>query len=209
MSEMHPPRGAQMILESLGASPEFRDPIIGDMAQEYADRIGRVGEKAARLWYYKEVFRSAPHFVRNWSASVKGPELRQLIAVLGYAYILTLLAEFLLVMIVGLPLAATGMSNEPVVGAIMLSTLAVVSPIFAGFAAASLYGKAPIIAAAAFGLVIMTVTLASIAATSFMRQGPVPESFRLAVAVTASFGAVYGGTIRVRVGDRFARWIVA
>jgi hypothetical protein len=209
MTEVHPPRAAQAILESLGATPEFRDPIIGDMAQEFADRTGRFGEQAARLWYYREVFRTAPYFVRNWWALVSGTELRQLLNVVGYAYILTVLAEFVVAMVIWFPMAAAGMHKDPIAGAITLSVLAVISPIFAGFAAASLHRKAPIIASAAFGLAILTVALGVIAMKSFLPQGPVPEWFRLAAATTGSLGAVYGGMIRVRVGDGFARWITA
>jgi hypothetical protein len=119
------------------------------------------------------------------------------------------LAEIVVGMVIGLSLTAAGMTDEPVIGAILLSTAVVISPIFAGFAAASLHRRAPIIASAAFGLAIVTVALSVIVMKSFLPQGPVPEWFRLIAATTGSLGAVYGGTIRVRGGDRFARWIVA
>jgi|SRR5688500_1987509 len=46
-----PPRLAEAILESLGAQPEFRDDVLGDLAEELAIRSAWDGEREARRWY--------------------------------------------------------------------------------------------------------------------------------------------------------------
>ena len=44
---IRPPRVAEAVLESLGAQPEFRDDVLGDLAEELAIRAGWDGERAA------------------------------------------------------------------------------------------------------------------------------------------------------------------
>jgi hypothetical protein len=209
MSSVEPPRLGQVVLQSLGATSEFRDPIIGDLAQEFASRHDRFGSRAARVWYYAELVRTAPHLVRNWWTVAKGAELRHLLAVIGYSYVLTLLAEFIALAVVFLVGTALGFEDAPL-GIILVPVLVVLAPVFAGFTAASLYRKAPLIAATAFGFAISTMVLAFIVLQSTSDlPNPGIGAFRVTAGMLAPFASLYGGVIRLRAGDRFARWLVA
>ena len=43
-----PPKTAEPLLEALGAEPEFRDALLGDLTEELAIRAAYDGERAAR-----------------------------------------------------------------------------------------------------------------------------------------------------------------
>ena len=204
MSQVTPPRLGHIILESLGASKEFRDPIIGDLAQEYAGRVEESGFAVARLWYYREMLRTAPHMARNWWSTVNGAEIRQVLAVIAYTYVLMLLAEFLVLMLAFFAVSLLGLDDSTAGPGLLHPILVVLSTIFAGFTAASLYRKAPLIAAAAFGLTVSTLvfSLVYISPDGF-------TSMLLASALLAPLGALYGGLIRERSGNKFARWVTA
>jgi hypothetical protein len=54
----------ERFLEALGAEPEFRDALVGDLCEERALRVAWDGERAARRWYRREALRVAPHLLR-------------------------------------------------------------------------------------------------------------------------------------------------
>jgi hypothetical protein len=62
-----PPKTAERLLEALGAEPEFREALLGDLAEELAIRAAYEGERAARRWYWGAALRVAPHLLRNWA----------------------------------------------------------------------------------------------------------------------------------------------
>jgi hypothetical protein len=53
------------VLHGLGAHPAFADAVLGDLAEERASREAEGGTVAARWWYAREAFRSAPHLLWN------------------------------------------------------------------------------------------------------------------------------------------------
>jgi hypothetical protein len=56
----------ERVLHGLGAHPAFADAVLGDLTEERAGREAERGTVAARWWYVREAFRSAPHLL--WSA---------------------------------------------------------------------------------------------------------------------------------------------
>jgi hypothetical protein len=66
MSHTTVPRRVERILASLGASPELRQDVLGDLHEELAIRTAVDGPGAARRWYYRESLRVAPHLLRDW-----------------------------------------------------------------------------------------------------------------------------------------------
>jgi hypothetical protein len=78
---IRPPRVAEAVLESLGAQPEFRDDVLGDLAEELAIRAGWDGERAARRWYYREAIRVAPALLRNWAGTLRVRDVARLLGV--------------------------------------------------------------------------------------------------------------------------------
>lgn len=60
-----PPASLQRILYRL--SPKNRrDDIIGDLAEEYQERLELTGKKTADRWYYEQVTDSAKEFAWRW-----------------------------------------------------------------------------------------------------------------------------------------------
>jgi hypothetical protein len=56
---------SERLLSGLGADPEFIEAVLGDLAEEYAERRERDGVGVARAWYAREWLRTAPHIVRS------------------------------------------------------------------------------------------------------------------------------------------------
>ncbi|MGZ3373770.1 MAG: hypothetical protein ACXU9Z_10840 [Gemmatimonadaceae bacterium] len=52
-------------LVALGGDPAFIADLLGDLSEEYKYRAAHDGVCAARLWYARELVRSAPHLVWN------------------------------------------------------------------------------------------------------------------------------------------------
>lgn len=56
---------SERILLAFGADPRYLESVLGDLAEEYAERCAHHGPRAAQLWYAREVLRSAPYVVRS------------------------------------------------------------------------------------------------------------------------------------------------
>jgi hypothetical protein len=72
------PRKAELLLEALGARSDFRDALLGDLAEEHAVRAERDGAAAARRWYYREAIRAAPYLLRDWSRHLRARDVAHL-----------------------------------------------------------------------------------------------------------------------------------
>jgi hypothetical protein len=76
-------------LLALGGDPAFIADLLGDLSEEYTYRSAHDGVYAARLWYARELARSAPHLV--WNAIRHGtPAARARLAASILAVVLTL-----------------------------------------------------------------------------------------------------------------------
>lgn len=64
MSAGRPPRLAERLLTALLRSPD-REHILGDLAEEHADRNEGSGRAGADLWYWGQVLRSVPPMIRR------------------------------------------------------------------------------------------------------------------------------------------------
>jgi len=219
MTEIHPPRLAEAILESLGATPEFRDAIIGDLAQEHAQRAERFGNRAARLWYYRQAFAATPALLRNWISGAKFADARRLLNVIGLAYVMTMMVETLVFF--GLGAVANALrewSGASLPGSLSWLTpdrfpgvtpggwmsaiaLGLFAPLCAGYFAATFEESKPMVAsivlafawAGMVSLGMMTFALTrpnvTLAVPMWVRVAPIP--FIMAA-------CVFGGVLRVR-----------
>jgi len=100
-----PPRFLEQLLASLGATPAFREPLLGDLAEEFALRAARDGTQAARGWYRREALRSAPHLLHDGVRHLRARDLVHLAGVVLSAWVL--LAT--VVLLVALPLASAAL----------------------------------------------------------------------------------------------------
>lgn len=79
---------ADRVLLALGGDPAFIADLLGDLSEEYAERMATDGIWVARLWYVRELRRSIPHLV--WNAIRHGsPAARARLA----AYILAVIVS--------------------------------------------------------------------------------------------------------------------
>lgn len=60
-----PDRDLDRALLALGADPTFVEALLGDLAEERAQRAARDGAAAARRWYVREALHSTPYLLRH------------------------------------------------------------------------------------------------------------------------------------------------
>lgn len=75
MSDSCAPRKAERLLEALGADTDFRDSVVGDLAEEFGIRLQSDGPGAARRWYYRESLRVAPYLLHDWCRHLRWSHL--------------------------------------------------------------------------------------------------------------------------------------
>lgn len=202
MTEMHPPAVAEAILESFGADPDFRDAVLGDLAQEYSLRVERVGATAAWLWYYREAALVAPALLRNWFAGARWSDARRLLNVAALAYVTTMLigmCVFFSVAVIAdrfLPGGVRGASRW-INGLALIS--AVASPMIGGYLAATFEEAKPMIGALSLAVLwSILMVLASLWA-SRGAEGPIHLAtwVRVATAPLILAACALGGALRV------------
>jgi hypothetical protein len=167
-SPITPPRAAERLLEALGAEAEFRDALLGDLAEEHAIRAAYDGERAAGRWYRREALRVAPHLVRDGARRLGWRGVRRLAGVVLTAYTAAHFVHIALsgTMMQGVVLLAGNPHTpryygslqlswaHPIRGALalaMLLTFTALAPVVSGFVAASTEDEAPLFPALALG----------------------------------------------------------
>jgi len=208
-----PPRTTERLLAGLGAKPEFRDALLGDLAEEFASRVESDGIVSATRWYHREALRAVPHLLRSWLRSARVGDLGHLLGVIAAAYT-GMLVTVMIVAAVGLSvLRAMGYDGRLLAPSIVASSailsgvllLGGVLCVVGGYLAAWLDSRAPLVTAAAFGMLLLLVALA----VPHLVVGPVPSSFPqwylMAVPVVELVGTIAGGVLRVRASVPTAR----
>jgi hypothetical protein len=126
MNVFFPPRRTERILEALGAHPDFRDAVLGDLAEEFELRARWDGPAIARRWYFRESLRVAPYFLRNWWRGLKGRDIAELVGVMVGSSIFVVAFESLLGFIVNTMdpvwqlFSLSGIARSIVIPALML-----------------------------------------------------------------------------------------
>lgn len=68
-----------------GADPALVDAILGDLAEEFAERMARDGVARARWWYASEAMRSAPHLVGRARLAIMLTAVASCVAIVAIA----------------------------------------------------------------------------------------------------------------------------
>jgi hypothetical protein len=173
MTEIRPPRVAEAILESFGANPEFRDAIIGDLAQEHAQRVERHGARAARFWYHRQALLATPALLRNWLSGAGWADARRLLHVVGLAYVMTLMIEVGIVLVGVAIVEPFGLLKQldsaPLARWVLGIAVGTFGPTCAGYLAAGLEARRPMVASFALGAVWTGfLVMGAIVSTLFM-----------------------------------------
>lgn len=209
-----PPHTIELLLASLGADADLRDAVIGDLAEDFADRVKRDGVGAARRWYYREAMRATPHLAYNsvCRLSVKG--LWHRLGIAATAYTIMLITSLVPLAILNSVAAAMGTriawNHIPESTSMIIALLAadVAMALFGGYVAAYLDGDTPLVGAGMLGLVwIIAVFAAGSAIRTFSHLTPpasvLPFWYRSIATALIPIGTVAGGALRV--GTRGAR----
>jgi hypothetical protein len=201
MNETHPPRFAEALLESFGADQEFLDAILGDLAQEHAHRVERFGDRAARMWYYRQAAVTAPHLLRNWLAGAKLADARRLLNVVGLAYVMTTLiavGAFFATLSIGSVIP--GVTTDGLLSTFVVVGLTLGAPILGGFLAATFEESRPMTAALALAFAWGAFQLVAAIWLYVSRDFSLdmPAWMRLAVVPFLMGLVMVGGAIRVK-----------
>jgi hypothetical protein len=201
---IEPPRTTESLLEALGADADFREAVLGDLAEEFSERVDRDGVFAARHWYHGQAMRAAPHFLRNWARGVQLRDLTHLLGIVMASWVTTMMLAGLLNAIVWTVLWASGGSwsvhpsrRDPVFYTIALALALRVGTV-GGYVAAWFHRKAPLIGALAVGVVWSCVNVAAgLIAIELIAMDTVPLWYRLAAPLLLIISTITGGVLRV------------
>lgn len=194
-----PPRTAELLLQSLGASTRFREPLLGDLAEGFVIRAEREGVRRARRWYYREVVRAAPHVLRDGVGCLDMRDVKHIASVVFAAYCLVMMLALLASMMAGAVMSTWQIvpgrfarHDDPLfyVG----YALGFACTVMGGAIAAWLDRRTPLLSALTLG---MTWAGLGIASTAFVHVGDAGW-FRVLTPLTTVMGAAIGGVVRIR-----------
>ena len=193
-----PPRFAERILGSLGAHTEFRDAVLGDLAEELALRAEWDGVRAARRWYYHEAVRTAPYLLRNWAHGLRLRDVTRLAGVVLTSYVFMLMMALGVLAVARSVIGAAGVSSllqwlaqrEGIPLAVNFA-IGSSAAIGAGYIAGWLHARAPVAAALALGVVWSLVGVAVI-----VTVGTTPWWYPLILPVVLIVATMTGGALR-------------
>lgn len=209
MSDSSTPRKGELFLEALGAGTEFRDEVIGDLAEEFALRVTWDGPVVARRWYYRECTRVAPYLIRDWWRNVRRGDVSHIANVVGLSSVCMLTMTWFLLLtvvsvvwVVGGPPALRSLVRSPPMIGIVSVTLVwnFVIGIFGGVIAAWASRRTPIASTVALALAWTLPTV-----VSHLLRGPPTTPVALAVHIASVTllvaGTLLGGLLRTCNSD--------
>ena len=195
-----PPRALESLLKSLGADPYLSEVVLGDLAEEFDQRVAFDGEIDARRWYAKEAFRAVPHLLRNALKQFRVGEVPRLIGIALFSWLALLPISLSLWVVLALLVRLTGVELPALrpmpISPAFLWFVMLAMPLAGttgGYIAAWRNARAPLIGAAAFGVVLTSIHL--IAGLFF--PSPLSPAYRIAALAMFNVAALVGGVLRV------------
>lgn len=194
-----PPRAVESILKSLGADPYLSDVVLGDLAEEFDQRATFDGEADARRWYTREAMRAVPHLLRNALRQLRLGDVPRLIGVALFSWLALVpisLTVWVLLALVARAVGADWPTLQPVPGnPVFLAFVMVAMPlagISGGYIAAWRNARAPLIGAAAFGVVLTSINLIA----GVFAPSPLSVTYRITALALFNAAALVGGATR-------------
>ncbi|MGH7552060.1 MAG: hypothetical protein ACREMQ_03430 [Longimicrobiales bacterium] len=193
MSDSLAPRRAERLLQALGADTDFRDSVLGDLAEEFGIRLEFDGPKAARRWYYGECLRVAPYLLRDWCRNLRWKHVGYFANVVFCSSLCVMVLEWLLKRgVIGMLFiqgnAMHGFPPSAGFAALMLLWTSI-DGVFAGYVAARIGRRAPLQSALLVALTWIAVMIGS-------GWQSVPPWFLAANVTTMLAAATAGGALR-------------
>ena len=205
-----PPRTIERLLAGLGAKPDFRNAVLGDLAEEFTSRVETDGVEAATRWYRREAVRAVPHLLLSWVRGARRDDITHLAGVIATAYtgmlILGLVAGGVLVGIVRAMGYAGPLFQLSIAGSTaILSGMMVFALVVgggAGFLAAWLDSRAPLVTSATFGTLMLVVAFTAQHAFGGAASRQFPTWYLAGSPILEFIGAIAGGVWCVRASRR-------
>ena len=207
-----PPHFAEAVLQSLGAQAEFRDDVLGDLAEEHAIRAEWDGERVARRWYYREAMRVAPHLLRS---CVRTLRLRGITRLLGVALTSHVFVAMIVVTLLTVARSIGGPSSVdsalrwltqreglPLALNLALGSLASIG---AGYIAGWLHRPAPVVAGLTLGAAWSVLGLIVFGLLTNEPAWYVFTMPLMTIAATTTGGALRASVAEREDGHRYAR----
>ena len=195
-----PPRAFESILKNLGADPYLIDVILGDLAEEFSQRVAFDGEKHARRWYRREAMRAVPHLLRSAGRQLRVGDIPRLVGVALFSWVALMPASIIAYVVVVAVTQAMGVHSlapwlspkGPGFATFVMLAMPLIGAA-GGYVAAWRNARAPLIGAAAFGTVMTSMNVIA----GLFGSSPVTIGFRIAALALFNVAAIAGGTLRV------------
>jgi hypothetical protein len=188
-----PPRLPQLLLSALGARAEFRDAVLGDMAEEYYMRAEMQGEYAAHAWYLDQAYRAAPHLILDGLKNLGAGGIAHLAGAALKAY-----ASIFAIAAVVLPLVMLLPHDVMRPSAITTFALGLPITLLGGYLAARFGRRAPLVSSIALGVLWATINAAGLLfVLARMPQFGVPSWYNIVAPTFLLAGTTLGGGFRI------------
>jgi hypothetical protein len=188
-----PPRLPLCILSALGARAEFRDAVLGDIAEEYHVRAGMQGGHAARAWYVREACRAVPCLIRDGVRHLGVGGIAHVITAALKAY-----ASIVVVGVVLFPLAKLLRHSTIMPVAVTAVVVGLTVSLLGGYLAARFGRRAPLLSSVALGVFWAVVYAAALLVLlERVTQLAVPTWYNIAGPAIILTGTALGGICRV------------
>ncbi len=191
-----PPATTEGILAALVADGALREPLLGDLAEEFAARCAQHGAAQARRWYRGQAVRSAPHLVAAcwWPArAARRRRLGALLAGVAGGYLTLLLLHQAAQLVAGVLVGGAGAAGW----AFAACSLAAAGgcAVIGGYVAARALPDAPLAAALALAAACGALAVAGM----LVNGGVAPLWYWGGVQLLLlPLGACLGGLVRAR-----------
>jgi hypothetical protein len=188
-----PPRLPQLLLSALGAQAEFRDAVLGDMAEEYYMRQEMQGEHAARAWYVGQAYRAIPCLIRDGVRHLGVGGIAHVLAAVLKAY-----ASIVIIAVILFPLGTLLPHSVMTSAAVTTLVVGLALSVLGGNLAARFGRPAPLLSSVALGgFWMMLSTAALIVVLDRTPRSTVPTWYIFAGPAIVLGGTALGGIFRI------------
>lgn len=205
LPELTPPAFVECAVGALVAERGLRDAILGDLAEEFAERCEEHGPARARRWYRAQATRSAPHLVAAfwWPAPpARVRRLRALLAGVAGGYLTVLVLHQVAQLLAGMALTSTGHGGATWAFAACSLGAGAACGVLGGDVAARALPEAPLGAALSLGLVCALLGVTGIV----VNGGAMPLWYWGGLQLLLlPLGACLGGLLRARRQTSFTK----
>jgi hypothetical protein len=202
-----PPRTTERLLAGLGAKPDFRNAVLGDLAEEFASRVDTDGIESATRWYRREAARAVPHLLGSWLRGVRLGDVGHIAGVIATAYtgmVITfgILGGAIIGVVRTLGYQGDLLPSLPILASTaFLSCMMLFGGVWgavAGYLSAWLDSRAPLVTAATFGALILLAQFVARHVFGGPLLAPYPTWYLTGAPFLAFVGTIVGGILRVR-----------